>query len=70
MSLGLYAFWKDELDDVVCVYRWISGNVDQIVKDGNFFKVGLVICLFLGFLDHLYSDKLIVFDQLIELIIF
>ena len=39
MSLGLYTFWEDDSDDVACVYRWISGNVHQIMKvpaDPNF----------------------------------
>jgi hypothetical protein len=37
MSLGLYTFWEDDLDDVARIYRWISGNVHQIMKDGYFF---------------------------------
>ena len=40
------------------------------MKEGDLFKVGLAVGFIFGFVDHLDSDEFIVFDQLIELIIF
>jgi hypothetical protein len=40
------------------------------MKEGDLSKVGLVVGVIFGFVDHLDSDEFIVFDRLIELIIF
>ena len=70
MFLGLYAFGEDDFEDVACIDRWVSWGMDQIVKEGDLFKVGLVVGFIFGFVDHLDSDKFIIYDHLTELIIF